>query len=47
LSASFSAPLRFEIIVYNICLPWALETPHEEEMPKISLWAKIESLFEK
>ena len=35
----------FEIVVYNIRLPWVLETPHEDEVTKISLWAKIKRLF--
>lgn len=35
----------FEIVVYNIRLPWVLETPHENEVTKISLWAKIKRLF--
>ena len=37
----------FEIVVYNVCLPWALETPHEEERPKITFWTKIKQLFNK
>ena len=35
----------FEIVVYNIRLPWVLETPHEDEPTQISLWAKIKRLF--
>ena len=37
----------FEIVVYNIRLPWVLETPHEEERPKMSFWAKIKRLLGK
>ena len=37
----------FEIVVYNISLPLVLETPHEEEMAKTSLWAKIKQTFNK
>ena len=37
----------FEIVVYNIRLPWVLETPHEEERPKMSLWTKIKRLLKK
>lgn len=35
----------FEIVVYNISLPWVLETPHEEEFSKGKFWSKIKSLF--
>ena len=37
----------FEIAVYNIRLPWVLETPHEEEKTKITFWTKIKRLFNK
>ena len=37
----------FEIVVYNIRLPWVLETPHEEEIPQMSFWTKIKRLFKK
>ena len=37
----------FEIAVYNICLPWVLETSHEEERPKMSFWTKIKRLLKK
>ena len=37
----------FEIVVYNIELPWVLETPHEDELPKTSLWTRIRNLFKK
>lgn len=32
----------FEIVVYNIRLPWVLETPHETE---VRFWAKIKRWF--
>ena len=35
----------FEIVAYNIRLPWVLETPHEEEKTKLSFGAKIKQLF--
>lgn len=35
----------FEIVAYNIRLPWVLETPHEEEKTKLSFLAKIKQLF--
>ena len=37
----------FEIFIYNIRLPWVLETPHEEERPKMSFLTKINRLFKK
>ena len=37
----------FEIVIYNIRLPWVLDTPHEEERPKITFWTKIKQLFNK
>ena len=37
----------FEIFIYNIRLPWVLETPHEEERPKMSFWTKIKRFFKK
>ena len=39
----------FEIFIYNIRLPWALEEPpkEEEEKVKISIWTKIKRLFNK
>ncbi len=37
----------FEIAVYNIRLPWVLETPHEEERPKMSFRTKIKRLLKR
>ena len=37
----------FEIVIYNVRLPWVLDTPHEEERPKITFGAKIKRLFNK
>ena len=37
----------FEFFIYNIRLPWVLDTPHEEERPKITFWTKIKQLFNK
>ena len=37
----------FEIVVYNIRLPWVLEMPHEEKTAKTSIWFKIKRLFKK
>ena len=37
----------FEIVIYNIRLPWVLEEPHEEEKAKRSFLSKIKNLFSK
>lgn len=37
----------FEIVVYNIRLPWVLETPHEEERRKMGFWTKIKRLLKR
>ncbi len=35
----------FEIVIYNIHLPWVLETPHKAQKDKISFWIKIKRLL--
>ena len=35
----------FEIVLYNVRLPWVLEEPHEEEKAKVGIWTRIKRLF--